>query len=774
MIERWRFLIQGVVQGVGFRPFIYRLALEYGLCGWVNNSAQGVTIEAEATPKQLTAFKTQILHQKPPHSHIHSITVEKLALCGEPDFRITPSDSAGRPSAQIVPDLATCPDCQRELFDPANRRYRYPFINCTNCGPRYSIIENLPYDRPHTTMHRFRMCPACQEEYDNPLDRRFHAQPNACPRCGPHPVLWDGMGDTLATGDSALITAAVLIGKGKIIALKGIGGFQLLVDARNADAVQRLRERKHRPHKPLAVMFPTLEAVRQSCIVSDTEAGLLHSPEAPIVLLQRRRDDVTLCLDIAPNNANCGAMLPYSPLHHLLMAELGFPIVATSGNRSGEPICVDECEALEDLAGIADYFLVHDRPIARAVDDSVVRVMAGTPCVLRRARGYAPLPMEFSGEFPRLLATGSQLKNTIALSMEHRILLSQHIGDLENVKTIDSFQNTISDLSRCYDHRPEAIVCDLHPDYYTTRAAEMLAENYDIPLIHVQHHYAHALACMAEHHLQGSALAVVWDGTGYGTDGTIWGGEFLRLTEGISGFERAAWLHPFHLPGGDQAVREPRRSALGLLYEIYGNNTPDLPDFDPAELTLLKQMLAKGINAPRTSSMGRLFDGVAALLGVCSRSSFEGQAAMQLESVCDGKNTTGCYPFNITSITSDTGAFGSIIEWEAMIAAILEDRAAGVSIGKIAATFHNTLIEIIAAVATRNHIEQVLLSGGCFQNKRLLEGVIERLTKDGFHVYWPQSVPMNDGGIAFGQIAAVWREGIEHVSGSTGKDHQYQ
>jgi hydrogenase maturation protein HypF len=675
MIERWRFQIQGIVQGVGFRPFIYRLALEYGLCGWVNNSAQGVTIEAEASSKQLAAFKVQLLHQKPPHSDIQRLAIEKIEPCGEPDFKIAPSDPSGHPAAQIVPDLATCPDCLRELFDPNNRRYRYPFINCTHCGPRYSIIENLPYDRPNTTMRRFRMCPTCQTEYEDPLDRRFHAQPNACPHCGPRLALWDATGGVLAVGDTALINAAILIANGKIVALKGIGGFQLLVDARNANAVQRLRERKHRPHKPFAVMFPGLEAVRKSCLVSDTEAGLLRSPEAPIVLLERRKDDVTLCLDIAPQNAACGAMLPYSPLHHLLLAELGFPIVATSGNRSGEPICIDEFEALEDLAGIADYFLVHDRPIGRAVDDSVGRVMAGTPCLLRRARGYAPLAIPLAGELPDLLATGAELKNTIALSSGRQVIVSQHIGDLENIKTIDSFQKTISDLIRCYDHHPTAVICDLHPDYQATHAAEQLAAGYGVPLIPIQHHYAHAVAVMAEHRLTGATLGVIWDGTGYGTDGTIWGGEFLRINERVPGFERVAWLHPFRLVGGDQAAREPRRVALGLCYETFGDIPAALlAEFDPHELTIMRRMLAQGINSPYTSSMGRLFDGVAALLGLCQRSTFEGQAAIALEAACTGKNTTRCYPFSVTSITSEAGTFRSIIEWKALISAILDER----------------------------------------------------------------------------------------------------
>ncbi len=760
MCERRRLLIQGAVQGVGFRPFIYRLAADLGVRGWVNNSAQGVMIEAEAEPPQLDHFLTQIEAQKPPHSIIQHIAVELIPATGEPRFEIRQSSAAGARSTIILPDLATCPDCLREIFDPTNRRYRYPFTNCTHCGPRYSIIQRLPYDRPHTTMAGFIMCEECRAEYENPLDRRFHAQPNACPHCGPQISLWDRMGTVSATHDEALLAATAAIRRGEIVALKGIGGFQLLVDARDPNAVTRLRERKQRPDKPFAVMIPTLEQVRMLCEVGEMEEGLLTSSEAPIVLLHRLAHDA-LCDEIAPKNPNLGVMLPYTPLHHLLMAELGFPIVATSGNLSGEPICTDEHEALARLKGIADCFLIHDRPIARPVDDSVMRVMAGTACTLRRARGYAPLPVTLPTALPMTIATGAHLKNTVAVSVGQQAVLSQHIGDLDTAEAVATFRHVLDDLQGLYEQPPAVIACDLHPDYRSTLLAQELAQQANIPLIRVQHHYAHVLACMVEHRLTAPVLGIAWDGTGYGTDGTIWGGEFLYITE--ESFERSAYLRPFRLLGGEQAIREPRRTALSMLFELYGDDLPDVASlgFSPAELTILKAALRKGLNAPLTSSMGRLFDGVAALLGLCQRANFEGQAAMALEFACDGITTDRWYPHEVTPVTVGSGHKRSIIDWKLILKGILDDLVAGWRVSEIAAVFHNTLVEMIFSIAVHSQLEQVVLSGGCFQNKRLLEASISRLCKAGFHVYWSQNIPANDGGIALGQIAAAGRQRID-------------
>ena len=755
--ERRRLLVEGAVQGVGFRPFIYRLATEIGIQGWVSNSAQGVLIEAEAPRARLDTFLEQIEVQKPPHSSVQRIVVEAIPAAGisrEVAFEIRASCTAGNRTTIILPDLATCPDCLHEIFDLTNRRYHYPFTNCTHCGPRYSIIEGLPYDRPNTTMRAFVMCPQCLAEYENPLDRRFHAQPNACPNCGPQLSLWDATGQKAAARNEALLVAAEAIRGGAVVALKGLGGFQLLANAHDPDAVRRLRERKQRPDKPFAVMAPTIDQAKTICEISEEEEKLLVSSEAPIVLLRRQGHNL-LCAEIAPDNPNIGVMLPYTPLHHLLMAELGFPIVATSGNLSGEPICSDEQEALTRLNGIADMYLVHNRPIARPVDDSVARVMAGSECILRRARGYAPLPVELSDALPVMIATGAHLKNTVAVSVGKQVFVSQHIGDLENLEAVLTFQHALKDLQGLYEHSPELVACDLHPDYRSTQLAQDLAQQFGKPLIRVQHHYAHILSCMAEHQLSPPVLGIAWDGTGYGTDGTIWGGEFLSISK--DSFERCVHLRPFRLPGGEQAIREPRRAALGLLFELYGENLPDVPQlgFSPSELSILNWALARKINAPLTSSMGRLFDAASALIGLRLRSSFEGQAAMDLEFACDGINTDRCYPIDMANVTTTEAPRGRMLDWSPVIEGILSDLANGVNAGEIAATFHNSLLEMIIGVAMRQQIEQVVLSGGCFQNRRLLEGSVRRLQDAGFRPFWSQKIPSNDGGIALGQIAAA-------------------
>ncbi|MCX8103930.1 MAG: carbamoyltransferase HypF, partial [Candidatus Bipolaricaulota bacterium] len=564
-MARLKIAIHGAVQGVGFRPFVYRLAIELKLTGWVLNSAQGVFIEAEGTKEQLEEFVRRLERDKPPRAFLQSLEASWLDPVGYTAFEIRHSDESGQKIAFILPDIATCPDCWREIFDPNNRRYRYPFTNCTNCGPRFSIIEALPYDRPNTTMKIFRMCPDCQAEYENPLDRRFHAQPNACPQCGPHLELWDAKGTVLAQHDDALCQAAEAIRVGQIIAVKGLGGFHLICDARNDDAVQELRRRKHREEKPFALMYPSLELVQAHCEVSPLEERALTSPEAPIVLM-RRRESVQIASSVAPRNPYLGIMLPYTPLHHLLMAELGFPVVATSGNLSDEPICTDEHEALIRLKEIADLFLVHNRPIARHVDDSIVRIVGSQELVLRRARGFAPLPITLRNPERRtVLAVGAHLKNTVALAVGSTVFISQHIGDLETAEAFGAFQRVIQDFERLYDAQPSVIAHDLHPDYLSTQYAQGRKPR----TVGVQHHYAHVLACMAENELDSSVLGVSWDGTGYGLDGTIWGGEFLRATR--ESFTRVAHLRTFRLPGGERAIQEPRRSALGVLYELFGD-----------------------------------------------------------------------------------------------------------------------------------------------------------------------------------------------------------
>jgi hydrogenase maturation protein HypF len=610
-------------------------------------------------------------------------------------------------------------------------------------------------------MSAFVMCDECRAEYENPLDRRFHAQPNACPRCGPQLALWDAKGKTLNAYDDALRAAAAAIRQGYIVALKGLGGFQLLVDARNSGAVSRLRTRKGRFEKPFAVMMPSIEQVEPVCEVSEVERRLLESAAAPIVLLHHHGSEVAP--QVAPENPYLGVMLPYTPLHHLLMDELGFPIVATSGNLSGEPIMTDNHEALAKLGEIADVFLVHNRPIARHLDDSVVFAAEGDMVMLRRARGYAPSPVQLEGVTEAIIATGALQKNTTAVAHYGSVFLSQHLGDMDSAAAFDAFERTLADFLNLYDLHPSAVACDIHPDYRTTRYAEQAK----LPVIHVQHHYAHVLSCMAEHPLDAPVLGVAWDGTGYGSDGTIWGGEFLRVD--ASAFTRVAWLRPFRLPGGDLAAREPRRSALGVLYELYGENLPrERLEFTSNELNLLVPALERRINAPLTSSMGRLFDAVAALTGLRQCCSFEGQAAMALEFAALGANTDECYPFEITPVTGDEGIGGGMIDWKPMIAAILLET----DLQTISGKFHNTLAATIVGVAQQIGEPAVVLTGGCFQNRTLLEKSIQGLRKAGFTPYWHQHIPPNDGGIALGQIAGALRE-ISHVSSSSGQVNEY-
>lgn len=764
-MERRRVTVQGAVQGVGFRPFVYRLAHELDLGGWVANSPQGVLIEVEASPLRLDTFLARLHAELPPHAAIHHLGWNTIAPTSERAFEIRQSDHHGAKSALILPDLAICPDCLREIHDPADRHYHYPFTNCTHCGPRFSIIHALPYDRASTTMRGFVMCDECRAEYENPLNRRFHAQPTACPHCGPQLSLQGRSGKRLAVRGEALHEAAAALRRGQIVALKGLGGYQLLADARNPQAVDLLRQRKQRPHKPFALMFPTLEQVEHACLVSEAESTLLQSAAAPIVLLRYSGGEIapSVAPAVAPRNPYLGVMLPYTPLHHLLLDELGFPIVATSGNVSGEPIIIDDEEAFGRLSAVADLFLTHDRPIARPVDDSVALVVAGEPMLLRRARGYAPAPVRLSASVADIIAVGAHQKNAIAVTHEDSVFLSQYLGDMENMKVRDAFKRTKDDFKALYDLHSQVIACDLHPDYPSTRAAERSG----LKVVHVQHHYAHVLSCMAEYQLEAPVLGVAWDGTGYGSDGTIWGGEFLRVDD--SGFTRVASLRPFPLPGGDLATREPRRSALGLLYALYGEDLPcQRLDFSKRELRLLLTALRQRINTPFTSSMGRLFDAVAALVGLQQRCSFEGQAAMALEFASLCAKTDECYPFAMTPVTGGAGVNERMIEWKPLVEALLADTDTAL----IAAKFHNTLAAMIVAVAQEVGEANVVLSGGCFQNRALLERAISQLRRAGFQPYWQQRIPPNDGGIALGQVMAAVRE-LNHVSGSSGQVDQH-
>ncbi len=804
-LRRLRVAVRGAVQGVGFRPFVYRLATEMRLPGWVFNSAQGVFIEVDGEAPRLREFLRRLESEKPAISFIQSLESWFLDPAGFARFEIRES-SGGEKTALILPDIATCPDCRREVNDPANRRYRYPFTNCTNCGPRFTIIESLPYDRPRTTMRNFTMCAECEREYHDPSDRRFHAQPNACPVCGPHLELWNPRGEVIGLRDQALRGATQAVREGKIVAVKGLGGFHLLCDARNDEAVRELRRRKRREEKPLALMYPSFERVLADCQCTEIERRLLRSPESPIVLLRAAHTSQsgpsgapTLSPSIAPGNPYIGAMLPYTPLHHLLLEELGFPVVATSGNLSEEPICTDEHEARERLRGIADVFLVHDRPILRHVDDSIVREMAGRELVLRRARGFAPLPVQIEGEAPRLMAVGPHQKNTIAASVGAQVFISQHIGDLETAESLRAFERVNTAFRELYELRPEALACDLHPNYLSTQYAARQAERG----IAVQHHYAHALSCMAENRLRPPLLAVTWDGSGFGPDGTVWGGEFLRVTD--EGYERVAHLRQFALPGGEQAVKQPRRVALALLYEIFGDETfrldlPPLRAFHAEELRVLRTMLKRQVNSPRTSSAGRLFDGVAALLGLRQDCGFEGQAAMDLEfaalkqchpeegvsptkdlCISDGEKHRSFAALRMTGgkdMTRDKQSYSFqvhgeapiVVDWEPMVREIV---AAGEDAEVTAWRFHVTLAAMAAAVARRSGEENLVLSGGCFQNRLLTELVIRHIQEAGMRPYWHQRVPPNDGGIALGQVVAAARQltrEANHVPGSPGKD----
>ncbi len=771
MILRMQVTIRGAVQGVGFRPFVYRLASDMKLTGRVFNSPRGVFIEIEGLRGDLETFLFRVQHEKPAPASIQSLEFSFLDPVGFAEFKIQNGDPAGNYSALILPDIAACETCLAEVSDPDNRRYRYPFTNCTNCGPRFTIVESLPYDRPNTSMKSFEMCSECRREYEDPLDRRFHAQPNACPDCGPVLELWDSCGSTLADRYDALVQSAEAILEGKIVAVKGIGGFHLLAAAGNDRAVAELRQRKHREEKPFALMYPSLGRISTDCEVSRFEERLLTSPESPIVILRRKNSasSKNIACSVAPGNPCLGVMLPYTPMHQLLMQQLGAPVIATSGNISDEPICTDEREALVRLAAIADFFLVHNRPIVRHVDDSIVRVLLGRELILRRARGYAPLPLHSRGILPGILAVGGHLKNTVAVSIDDNIFISQHIGDLENRETSGAFLGAIESFRRLYRFDPEKVAADMHPDYISSKYARECG----IPAIWVQHHYAHVTACMAENELEGTVLGVAWDGTGFGPDGTVWGGEFL-LTNRTS-FDRVGSLRQFSLPGGESAIREPRRTALGVLYEALGEQVFERSDlhpvqaFDKSEISVIAHMLKRRLNSPRTSSAGRLFDAVASISGMRQEIRFEGQAAMETEFAIGSLVSEEAYPFTIADRESipkcrDDGngpdphfPAGMIVDWKPMILALVEDIGNSISPGLVSIKFHNTLVEIIVEVSRRVGETRVVLTGGCFQNRYLLERSVRQLEAAGLRPYWHQRIPPNDGCIAPGQIVAVSR-----------------
>ena len=779
LAQRVQITVEGMVQGVGFRPFVYRLARELELTGSVRNTRNGVLIEVEGESSVVETFLQRLKADAPTSASVELMTTGVIPVLGDANFSIGQSTDSGQRVLVIPPDLAACVDCCRELHDPSDRRFQYPFLTCTQCGPRYSLLTAVPYERSNTTMAGFELCAACRAEYEAESDRRFHAEPIACPICGPQLSLWDEQGHETSVGADALRQANTLLRAGLIVAVKGLGGFQLWVDVKSEEAVRRLRDRKRRPEKPFAVLFPSIEAVRRYCQLSTEEEDLLCSPQAPIVLARKRRD-ADLTDAVAPNNPYLGVMLPATPLHHLLMASLQRPMVATSGNRSEEPIVTDEREALVRLKNIADGFLLHDRPIARPVDDSVALVVPKTVqtegreqqekpkadvVILRRARGYVPQAIRWCDVLAQraqapVLAMGGHLKNTVALLTGNRVVLSQHLGDLSTLEADNAFRQAIEDLQRLLDVRPKAIACDLHPDYRSTSFARELAATLSVPLVPVQHHHAHVASCMAEHKLDGEVLGIAWDGAGYGEDGQVWGGEFLIAS--YRQFSRFAHLRLFRLPGGEAAMRNPTRSAASVLWELMGEEMLDHPipswkvtDGQRAELATL---LRSGVASPWTTSMGRLFDAVASLTGLCSQALFEGQAAMTVQFAAEeGVETAGVtgegYPIDVMA-NNGSGAKWTI-DWRPMVSAILEDLRRGCHMERIAARFHASLAESAVRVAQAAGLARVVLTGGCFQNRLLLSLVRQRLKTAGFTVYSHRLVPPNDGGLSLGQAVVA-------------------
>lgn len=758
MVERRAISVDGIVQGVGFRPFVHGLASRLHLQGFVRNQTGNVRIEVEGEHSSLDRFLDELTLRPPPLAHIDRVSWSQVSPRGDAQFRVEASRIDPDGQILISPDVATCADCTAELLDPANRRYRYPFLNCTNCGPRLTIISGSPYDRPRTTMAGFPMCPECQEEYENPADRRFHAQPTCCRRCGPGLRLLDDKAEEISADDPPT-AFALAIRAGRIGAMKGIGGFHLVCDATREAAVAELRRRKQRDEKPFAVMLRNIEDVLAICQVSPLERQLLAAPRAPIVLL-RKRAGCRIANSVAPGNPLLGVMLPYTPLHHLLLADVqGTPLVMTSGNRSDEPIAYEEADALVRLRGIADLFLVHNRPIHLRCDDSVTRVVAGQELPVRRSRGYAPQPLLLPVDCPRpTLAVGGQLKVAFALGRSRQAILSHHMGDLDHFAAYTAFERDIDHFERLFGVRPQRIAHDLHPDYASTRYAQKRAEASGVDLVAVQHHHAHVASCMAEHGLAGAVIGVAFDGTGYGSDGGVWGGEFL--VGDYKTFRRAAHLRYVGLPGGEQAIHEPWRMAASHLLDAECDLTPLESFVPPGSLHAVRTMIERRFNTPQTSSVGRLFDAVAALIGLRTKVSYEGQAAVELEWLAEKASSGGSYLVEISEeARPDEPLPMLVIDVRPVVRAILHDLQHESDRTRIARRFHWTIVEMITTVCGRirrqSGLERVVLSGGVFMNGLLTAETVRRLTRDGFAVYRHRLVPPNDGGLSLGQLAVA-------------------
>ena len=763
--------VRGIVQGVGFRPFVYGLAVRNNLNGWVYNTSEDVRIEVEGEAEAIKQFERELGTEAPPLAHIENVTIEYHRPRGYKSFEIRQSQAQEGKYQLISPDVATCQACLVELLDPEDRRYRYPFTNCTNCGPRFTIIEGMPYDRPKTTMRYFQMCPRCQAEYDNPLDRRFHAQPNACPKCGPQVQLVDNKGN-LVNDSNPIAAASQLLREGRIVAIKGLGGFLLACDATNDTAVRALRQRKKRPSKPLAIMVATVDEAKRHCYILPEEEKSLTSPQRPIVLMIWKEDS-SVCREVAPNLWFLGIMLPYTPLHHILLRDTGLPLVMTSGNLSEEPIARDNDEALGRLSSIADYFLIHNRDIYSGYDDSVAMVERGTSQLMRRARSYAPYPIRLPLEVRQVLGCGGEEKNTFCLTKDNYAFLSQHIGDMENMETLEHFDNTLSLYKRLFHIEPEIIAHDLHPDYLATKYAQELGES-GLKLVPVQHHHAHIASCLADNGLESPVIGVAFDGTGMGADGNIWGGEFLVAD--YRNYERVGHLEYLPLPGGAAAIKRPYRTAIGYILTLLGENVlnavirseakqcqrASLGQVGEVGIDVIKRQMERRINSPLTSSMGRLFDAISALLGIRGEIDYEGQAAVELEMAAYSSviamgvgneamsNAEESYPYRIVA---DQGI--RIVRLRDLVAAVIGDLHQGISKGIISVKFHNTVAQMInemcQLIANETAITQVALSGGVFQNRLLLRKTVSLLERSGFQVLTHRQVPCNDGGISLGQ-----------------------
>jgi len=734
--------ITGVVQGVGFRPFVYQLALRYRLNGTIANSTSGVKIEIEGNEDTIMQFMDSLKNELPPLARIDSLVSTSGKYKSYSSFQILQSETQDSKSAMVSPDIAICQNCLQEMSDPNNRRYAYPFINCTDCGPRFSIIKSLPYDRPYTSMNSFKMCKACHHEYTDPFDRRFHAQPISCPECGPKLILRSADGNELAKDKEALSLTVDAIKKGHIVALKGLGGFHLICDAINSDTVAKLRARKQRPAKPFAVMFPDINMIHNSVKTSAQETELIISKEKPIVIVPKRKNSLISDL-VAPRIDRLGVFLPYTPLHHLLLKALNTPVVATSANLSDEPIIRESTELIQKLGPVVDLILDNDRDIVNANDDSVVQVADCEKITLRMSRGYAPQSIKLPFRSKKMiLAVGANQKNTIALIFNDTLMLSPHIGDLNSLEAFEYFERTIGTFKRFYDFEPDVIVYDKHPEYMCTKwAKQFIADHPEIKGIELQHHYAHLLSGMAEFQLKGKVLGFAFDGTGYGDDATIWGGEIMLADE--LHYERVATLSPFHLLGADKAIKEPRRSALALLFEnytldeIHALEVPTVSQFSNGEIDMLHRAWEQGINAPLCSSMGRLFDAVASIADIVHISSFEGESGLIMEQYID-ETVTKAFSFDINN---------GIIDLKPMIGEMIqiEDKV------ELVSTFFNTITGMIFHIASQYHELPLLFSGGVFQNRVLVDKISKRCKDENRTFYFQNNTPVNDGGIALGQ-----------------------